>query len=40
MKERTVADYEAGATFTETRARQALDRAEAFLRAVEATLRV
>ena len=39
-KERTLADYEAGAEFTEARARQALDRAEAFLRAVEAALRV
>lgn len=38
MEERTVADYSTGTQFTEARARQAVDRAEAFLRAVEAAL--
>lgn len=37
-KERAVADYAAGTEFSEARAQQAVARAEAFLRAVEAAL--
>ncbi len=38
-KERTLADYGVGAEFTEARARQAVERAAAFVHAVESALR-